>query len=425
MRKFYLVLPVLFLFMGLSHLNAQTPPYAGTIFIDGNIITASDPSVIQSTTYAGRGERKVWDSREAAWVDIIAFLFNVVWNDGLTSEAIINPEFGSEAAAAVEAEKYAYLIGKLPYSLRVDVDEIWVHKGIASFGGGNRSIVIHTGRAAEYEADNILEETLVHEAAHTSLDIAHSSSAGWLAAQQNDGNFISTYAQDNPTREDIAESFLTWMAVRYRANRISQTDYDKITQAIPNRLLYFDAQNFNLSPVLNTLPVKLVSFSVTLQNKNASLTWTTAQEQKAKSFFIERSEDGLAWRIVGSVVARGNSDSKQDYSYTDYSISSNYFYRLKMTDREGSINYSAVQQIRINNPGTISFYPDPVINSIIFRNTGSLPIVKVVLTNIQGGQIMEVTGNRNEIEVKNLTPGIYFLQIFTKEEIFKYRFVKK
>ena len=38
------------------------------------------------------------------------------------------------------------------------------------------------------------------------MDGPHAASAGWLAAQAADPEFISTYARDNPTREDIAES---------------------------------------------------------------------------------------------------------------------------------------------------------------------------------------------------------------------------
>ena len=65
------------------------------------------------------------------------------------------------------------------------------------------------------------KETLVHEAAHTSLDSAHASAAGWLAAQSADPTFISTYARDFPAREDIAETFVLYLAVRYRSDRIS------------------------------------------------------------------------------------------------------------------------------------------------------------------------------------------------------------
>jgi len=234
---------------------AQTPPYSGTIFIDPDIITSSDVSTIQSTTYTGQGSRTVFDRRVNDWVTINAFLFDVVWNDGLSSEAIVNPEFDNVDSATVEAEKYAFLIGQLPNILRKDIHEIWIHKGIEPFGGGNNSILIHTGQSSIYENDGIIEETLVHEASHTSLDIPHATSTGWINAQNADGNYISTYAQDNPTSEDLAESFLTWLATRYRSSRISSANYETITQTIPNRLAYFDDQNFNMYPITEGVSV--------------------------------------------------------------------------------------------------------------------------------------------------------------------------
>ncbi len=86
-----------------------------------------------------------------------------------------------------------------------------------------------------------MEEALVHEAAHTSLDPVHGKAPDWLAAQAADGNFISTYAHDNPEHEDIPESFLSYLAVRYRSARISRSYEGSILETIPNRIAYFDS----------------------------------------------------------------------------------------------------------------------------------------------------------------------------------------
>lgn len=243
---------LLLFFMIISTLSNAQAPYSGTIFIDPDIITSSDPSSIQSTTYSGQGMVTMFDRRVNNWVTVNAYLFDVIWDDGITSIAQINAEFGSFTNATIQAEKYAFLIGQLPKILREDVNEIWVHQGVEPFGGGNNSILIHTGQTINYENSGILEETLIHEACHTSLDATHSASTGWLNAQNADNEFISTYAQDNPTREDIAESFLTWLAVRYRPNEISTVDFNNIIQTIPNRLSYFDSQNFDLDPFIGT-----------------------------------------------------------------------------------------------------------------------------------------------------------------------------
>jgi PEP-CTERM motif len=69
-----------------------------------------------------------------------------------------------------------------------------------------------------------------------------------------DGEFISTYARDYPDREDIAESFLPYLALRYRADRISQSLSDTISQTIPNRINYFSDQSFDMYPFVIGLP---------------------------------------------------------------------------------------------------------------------------------------------------------------------------
>ncbi|MBK8292764.1 MAG: hypothetical protein IPK96_19345 [Flammeovirgaceae bacterium] len=81
------------------------------------------------------------------------------------------------------------------------------------------------------------------------MDAAHATSAGWISAQESDGNFISTYALDNPKREDIAESFLLYLAVRHRSDRISQSLKSVTLQTIPNRIKYFDTQKFEMYPI--------------------------------------------------------------------------------------------------------------------------------------------------------------------------------
>ena len=227
----------------------SAPITSGTIFLDPDIITSSSPGTLASVTYAGTGTRSMFDRRVNAFTSYVAFLFNAVYTDGMTIEIQVNPEFGTSAAALVEAEKYGAVIGQLPTVLRKDVRTSWIHKGVQPFGGGNNNLLIHTGQADIYQASGILEETLVHEAAHTSLDAAHRRSAGWVAAQSADGDFISTYARDNPDREDIAESFLPYLALRHRSDRITASLAASIQQTIPARLRYFDAQSFNMFPV--------------------------------------------------------------------------------------------------------------------------------------------------------------------------------
>jgi hypothetical protein len=225
------------------------PPFYGTIFLNPDIITDSDPSTFVDLSYLGQDTRRMYD-RRSGWITVSPFLFNTNYDDGLSIEIQVNPEFQDLDTAKMLALKYAELIGKIPAALRRDVETTWIHKGINLFSGFNNSLLIHTGQSILYENDGILEETLAHEASHTSLDPEHSNSLGWRSAQGSDINFISTHARDFPKREDIAETINWWIAVRCKSDRISKLTYEKIILGIPNRLKYLDEQNYDTYPLV-------------------------------------------------------------------------------------------------------------------------------------------------------------------------------
>lgn len=245
------------------------PPYAGTLFLNQGIMVATDKSSFQDIVTTGQGVRTMFDRRTDSFNRVNAWLFEARFQDGLSCEIQVNPEFSSTQAEQ-EATTYAMVIGKLPKVLRKDVRTVWIHDGIQPFGGGNNNLLIHTGQAAKYIADGILEETLVHEAAHTSLDAAHATSAGWRTAQTADAEFISTYAKDYPDREDIAESFLMWLAARHFPTRITSEQLATIQKTIPNRLKYFDQQAFELTPAIS-------SVSPLIANADCLFNWAEKQ----------------------------------------------------------------------------------------------------------------------------------------------------
>ncbi len=225
------------------------PPYRGTAFIDPDLLVASDPSALRSLDAAGRDTRTMFDRRADAFVPTDAYLFNATFEAETVVEVQVNAEFGDAALAERHAAFYARAIGQLPGGLRTRVETVWIHRGVMPFGGGNDNILIHTGKAAEYLRDGVLEEILMHEAAHTSLDPIHAAADAWLAAQDADGGFISDYARDHPGREDVAESFGPFFALRHRPERISPGMAETIEATMPNRIEYFDGLDLDMQPV--------------------------------------------------------------------------------------------------------------------------------------------------------------------------------
>ncbi len=189
--------------------RAKDPPFRGTIFDFPDLMQESDPTAFTGLRFVGVDERGMFDRRLDRFQKFPVFLFEATFHDRGPIEVAVNREFETESVASRHAEFYARTFGRLPLLLRSEIEAIHIQAGKQLFGGG-RQVLIHVDQGEEYVRDGILEETLGHEAAHA-LDATHSQSPEWRKAQHNDGAFISTYAKENPAREDIAESIIpTW-----------------------------------------------------------------------------------------------------------------------------------------------------------------------------------------------------------------------
>lgn len=223
------------------------PPYAGTLHeLEADIITVKDPTTLIELIDQGKGNRVNFDRRTGKFGPCDVWLYRASYKGGRVIEVQINQEF-SAAAARKQAERFARIVGQLPHCLRRDVDALWIHGGDKPMGGGNRSLTIHVDQANVLEKKGRLEEVFLHEASHTSLDGDHAKSAGWQAAQAKDKVAISNYARDFPLREDVAETFPAWYAVRQRRNRLPSAMVKKIEQTVPARLAYFDSLKLEMS----------------------------------------------------------------------------------------------------------------------------------------------------------------------------------
>ena len=205
----------------------------GSTSISPDIIGPGDPTTLRGVAYAGT------DS------DGGDYLFDVRIG-GFEIEFRVNPEFKTRQAARRHADTFAAHFGRMPAFLLSTLREVWIRKGESDspFFAGNGFVIVHTDRNA---GDNV-EEFIMHELGHVSLDEAHRLKNGWRLAQLLDPASISLYARRYLDREDIAESIVAWFAARVRPDRLPPGDLVKILETIPNRLAYFDKQGFDLAP---------------------------------------------------------------------------------------------------------------------------------------------------------------------------------
>ena len=220
-----------------------SPPFWGTVYVTPDAITPASPTEFVSVRFKLLDTRQTFDRRVDAWVDTVAWVYEASYRCGRPLvDVVVNQEFSREQAD-IEAERFAFILGQLPTGVRADVDELWIHAGHKVAGGGNRSILVHT----EYvDAEGaFVEEIFLHEAAHTSLDPDWQGVVDrdrWNEARADDPTFVSSYAQQHPDREDVAESYGAYFVwALNRENGSFPTEAGLIGASIPGRLAYLDA----------------------------------------------------------------------------------------------------------------------------------------------------------------------------------------
>ena len=360
--------------------QAADPPYAGTVYIDPDIITSSDPTTFESLADAGRGFRTMFDRRINDWTTLNAYLFEARFDDGLTIEVQVNPEFGNTSAARHEADRYCRVIGQLPTGLRTGVETVWIHRGDELLGGGNNNILIHQGHADQSMQTGFLEEELMHEAAHSSLDPEHKAAPAWLDAQEADGTFISTYARDFPEREDIAESFVPYFAVRYRPERISLSTMQTILGTMPNRMAYFDGLSLDMYPydavsIVGEPPEPPGIVGEPVVSRDAVTVSITGRAEAGATVEVTASKTGGTTYSVSDTIAAdaaGNYDAALDLSQA----ADNDGMMILWEDIAGDWRLTAEQTVSGKLPSlpsgavTLTVSPDALVDQSPVANAG-------------------------------------------------------
>ena len=119
-----------------------------------------------------------------------------------------------------------------------------------------------------------------------------------------------------------------------------------------------------------SLPVHLSSFDASLVGDRCDvlLLWSTQSEENFDYFEVERSNDGISFTSIHQEQGRGGTIS-QNYSFIDNSLQNQYYYRLKMVDKDGSFEYSNMIFIEYNckEQNDLLVYPSPLTKGTLLN----------------------------------------------------------
>ncbi len=184
------------------------------------------------------------------------------------------------------------------------------------------------------------------------------------------------------------------------------------------------------------LPVTLLNFQGSYNDKKVGLEWTTGSEINNDHFIIERSADAEDFQAIGKVAGSGNSNAIKNYFFIDHQpVSGLSYYRLIQVDFDGKQNPSKVIAVIVKeHKFKTSIYPNPVTNGkAILEIVGpDLDLTSISILNSMGEIVMDfpdlIKQTENKlvfhIDLEFLSSGYYTVRIRDSKENQYTRFIK-
>lgn len=160
----------------------------------------------------------------------------------------------------------------------------------------------------------------------------------------------------------------------------------------------------------STLPVKVLSFSGSIDksNCNATIRWVVAQEDNL-SYTLQHAVNGADFKDVANINANGNDTYYQTLALAE----GHNYYRLKINYANSTEHFKEVIELSGKcGLNTLNLYPNPAINYVyITDNLIGKKTISVKM--IDGREVLNTvsTDNNTRIDTGNLTSGIYFVTV--------------
>lgn len=173
---------------------------------------------------------------------------------------------------------------------------------------------------------------------------------------------------------------------------------------------------------IQLLPVVLVSFTALPQGSVVQLEWKVAEQLNIKGYTVEFSTDGRNFSQIGNVTANSNATATYNTVHQNPVTGINY-YRIRITERDGSFYYSEIRRVNFGKSGSIIVYPNPAkdiinitLSSVYVNKPTSISIISVD-GRVLATQKTTASNQTETVDVSRLAAGKYFLRIVTETEV--------
>lgn len=217
-----------------------------------------------------------------------------------------------------------------------------------------------------------------------------------------------TYSGADNDTLTLTPATTAWSGNRYRVIVDSDSDLCTLTSAPASLTVRTEEEC--------SLPVTLVSFTVSKEAGTAVLNWATTEETNSDRFEIERSQDATSWKKIATKASHGESSVLRKYDFVDRAPTAGLnYYRLKMVDRavdnkEAAFAYSRILSVEFGGNALLAAYPNPASDRLKFKDFAK--VKSIILHNAAGVKVIDRKIVTSEgLDISKLAPGIYTVKL--------------
>jgi len=195
----------------------------------------------------------------------------------------------------------------------------------------------------------------------------------------------------------------------------NSADFVSSTSAAPSTVRPSNSTSF---------PVKLVYLDVAKYGESAILDWKTSEELNFSHFEIQKSKDAVGFESIGKVSS--NKGLSFIYTFVDNQPApgANY-YRLKMVDLDGKIEYSKINSINFASELNVVLYPNPSSDFVKLNNISLKEISQVTVSDIQGKILKVFNDNFDTMPINELQSQYYIIRVYASTgKLYSYKLLK-
>ncbi len=184
----------------------------------------------------------------------------------------------------------------------------------------------------------------------------------------------------------------------------------------------------------------LAKYDVRLTGQNISgtsnLKWEVLANNEVQYFEVQKSRDGSSFETISSIEVVNPDQLNQKYAYTDLSSENGAvkYYRIRQLTKSGTRYFSNIIKLNGNKISLNSkIKPNPFVNQVeLSVQLATANNIKVRITSQSGAMLFQRSykGNAGTNSIKiaelgNLSPGVYFIELSSGDEVIREKLIKQ